>query len=158
MSLPKLYLETTIPSYQTARRSRDLQRASDQQATEDWWNLHRQHYECFVSAAVLDEVQRGDPAFAAARLAALRGIRILPETVGIVELARRLLSEQIIPMVAAEDAAHIAYAAGHGIEFLLTWNCTHINNPHLLRRIEQACAAVGFRCPVICTPAELVLP
>jgi len=158
MSLPKLYLETTIPSYLTARRSRDLQLAADQQATEDWWNFHRQHYECYISAAVLEEVQCGDPAFAAARVEKLRGLPLLPETDAVRELSERLLHEQIIPSVAADDAAHVAFAATHALDFLLTWNCKHINNPHLLRRIERACAACGLTCPVICTPAELMLP
>ena len=158
MSLPKLYLETTIPSYLTARRSRDLQLAADQQATEDWWSFHRQHYECYISPAVLEEVQCGDPAFAAARVERLRGIPMLPETGAVRELSERLLREQIIPAVAADDAAHIAFAASHALDFLLTWNCRHINNPHLLRRIERACAAYGLPCPVIGTPAELMIP
>ena len=42
MSLPKIYLETTIPSYLTARRSRDLRLAAHQEVTEEWWNDHRQ--------------------------------------------------------------------------------------------------------------------
>ena len=56
---------------------------------------------------------------------------------------------------AAGDAAHVALAAVHGMDFLLTWNCKHINNAALKRRIEAACAELGFRCPVICTPNEL---
>jgi len=48
MSLPKLYLETTIPSYLTARRSRI---AADQQTTQDWWDFRRQEYEMFVGSS-----------------------------------------------------------------------------------------------------------
>ena len=42
------------------------------------------------------------------------------------------------------------------MNLLLTWNCKHINNPHLVRRIERACAERGLTCPVICTPEELL--
>ena len=66
MSLPKLYLETTIPSYLTARRSRDMQIATDQEATESWWELHRADFEIFISQVVVREVRRGDVELAAA--------------------------------------------------------------------------------------------
>lgn len=155
MSLPRLYVETTIL---TARRSRDLQLAADQQTTEDWWNNRRQHYECFVSPVVADEVSRGDAAFAAARMARLAGLTVLPVNDAAQELTVRLLADDIIPAVAADDAVHLGVAAEHGMDFLLTWNCKHINNPHLIRRIEHACAAAGLACPIICTPAELMIP
>jgi len=71
-------------------------------------------------------------------------------------LVARLLDEQIIPPAAAPDAVHLALVAAHRIDFLLTWNCKHLHNPHLERRIEAACRACGFECPVICTPAELL--
>lgn len=158
MSLPRLYVETTVPSYLTARRSRDLLLAADQQATEDWWNDHRHYYECFVSPVVADEVTRGDAAFAAARLAKLKGLTVLPVNDAAQELTERLLREGIIPSVAADDAAHLGVAAAHAMDFLLTWNCKHINNPHLIRRIEKACVAAGLACPIICTPAELMIP
>jgi hypothetical protein len=158
MSLPRLYVETTIPSYLTARRSRDLQLAADQQTTEDWWHNHRQQYKCFISPVVADEVSRGDAAFAMARMKMLTGLIVLPVTEAAQELTLRLLAEAIIPAVAAADAAHLGVAASHAMDFLLTWNCKHINNPHLIRRIERACAAVGLACPIICTPAELMIP
>jgi len=61
-----------------------------------------------------------------------------------------------IPANAAADTAHIAFSAVHAMDFLLTWNCKHINNPHLVRRIERACAEHWLNCPVICTPEELL--
>jgi len=158
MSLPRLYLETTVPSYLTARRSGNLQLAADQQTTEDWWNHHRQHYECLVSPVVVDEIARGDASFAAARLAQLAGFPVLPVDDAAQQLTVRLLEEGIIPAIAAADAAHLGIAAAHKVDFLLTWNCKHINNPHLIRRIERACAAAGLTCPIICTPAELMIP
>lgn len=153
---PRLYLETTIPSYLAARRSRDLRLAADQETTEEWWETRRQEYELFVSEAVLEEVADGDPAFAAKRLGFLAGLPRLTATPDVDALAARLLEEHIIPPAAGPDAVHLALAAGHRMDFLLTWNCTHLHNPHLERRIEAACRGCGFVCPVICTPAELL--
>ena len=78
MSLPKLYLETTIPSYLTARRSPLARIATDQQTTQDWWDFQRHEYDLFISEAVIEEISlvpklqerarpacwRGRPAFA----------------------------------------------------------------------------------------------
>ncbi len=157
MSTPRLYLETTIPSYLAARRSRDLRIAADQETTEEWWENRRGDYEIFVSEPVLDEAAQGDPEFAARRLALLAGLPRLPLTTEAGQLASRLLTSQIIPAKAAPDALHLALAAVHDIDFLLTWNCKHIHNLNLERRIEAACRELGFQCPIICTPAELIL-
>jgi predicted nucleic acid-binding protein len=153
---PRLYLETTIPSYLVARESRDVWLLADQQATHEWWNLQRHEYDLFISEAVLLEVSRGDAVFAAARLATLREIPVLRDDPLAAKLTRRLLDEAIIPSKAADDATHLGLAAAHGLDYLLTWNCRHIKYPALRRRIEQACAAVGLECPVICSPVELL--
>ena len=76
---PRLYIETTIPSYLVARPSKQLRLAADQEATNEWWELYRHEYELFVSEIVLVEVSRGNAESAAARLAALRGIAVLDD-------------------------------------------------------------------------------
>jgi hypothetical protein len=105
---------------------------------------------------VVREVSRGDANFAAARLNHLRDVPLLPRTPEASALIAHLLARGIIPAVAEDDAAHIGLAAAHGMDFLLTWNCRHINNHHIRARIQRACEAVGLVCPDICTPAELM--
>ena len=153
---PRLYLETTIPSYLTARPSRDLRIAADEEATHEWWNERRDDFDLFISETVLREVSKGNPEMAAARIASLRGVGVLPDTPLANLLTKHLLASGIVPAVAEDDAAHMALAAAHGMDFLLTWNCTHINNRAIERRIERACAEFGVECPVICTPTELM--
>ena len=89
---------------------------------------------------------------AAARIAILRGVRVLPGTPLANQLTKHLLASGIIPEVAVDDAAHVVLAAARGMDFLRTWNCTHINS----RGIERACGDFGPECPVICTPTELL--
>jgi hypothetical protein len=155
---PRLYVETTIPSYLVARPSRDLRLAADQETTQEWWERRRHEYQLFISEAVLDEAAVGDPDFAAKRLAALEGLPRLRATPEVDTLVARLLNDEIIPAAAAPDAVHLALAARHRMDFLLTWNCRHIHNPRLERRIHAACRACGCLSPVICTPAELLEP
>ena len=153
---PRLYIETTIPSYLVARRSRDLRLAADQETTEEWWENKRHDYELFVSEVVLHEASLGDAAFAARREVFLAGLPRLAFTYESDALMKHLLATDIIPAKAAPDAAHIALSAAHRVDFLLTWNCKHIHNLKLERRIEAACRMFGLVCPIICTPAELL--
>lgn len=153
---PRLYLETTIPSYLVARRSALARISTDQQTTQDWWDFRRHEYELFVSAVVMREAARGDAEFAGKRLAVLAGIPLLADTPESDALAGRLLMGDIIPPAAAPDAFHIALAAVHRMEYLLTWNCAHIHNLKLERRIAAACQSLGCECPLICSPAELL--
>jgi hypothetical protein len=146
---PRLYLETTIPSYLVARRSRDLRLAADQETTLQWWETERHDYELFILQAVVTEVSQGDVNFAAARLEHLRDMPLLPRTPAASALIIRLLASGIIPVVAEDDAAHIGLAAAHGMDFLLTWNCRHINNHHIRSRIERACAVYELTMPDI---------
>jgi hypothetical protein len=156
MSLPKLYIETTIPSYLTAGRSQNLRLAADQETTREWWETRRQEYELFTSEIVVIECMEGVPGRAQARQDVLQGIVRLAALTEVDELAGHLVQAGIVPKHASADAAHIAMAAAHALDFLLAWNCAHINNPHLIRRIERACAERGLDCPVICTPEELL--
>ena len=156
MSLPRLYVETTIPSYLTARPSRDTVLAGQQEATRRWWEEKRGNYDLYVSELVLEETAAGDPAMAAARHAALAGLPQLAQTPEVDALATRLLERGIIPPSAAPDAEHIALAVVHAMNFLLTWNCKHIANALHRRRVEAVCAEAGLVCPIICTPHHLI--
>ena len=113
---PRLYLETTIPSYLVARPSRDLRIAADQEATQEWWDERRSDFDLFILETVVREVGRGNPEMAAARIASLRGVRVLPDTPLANRLAKHLLASGIIPAVAEDDAAHVALAAAQSNE------------------------------------------
>jgi predicted nucleic acid-binding protein len=152
---PKLYLETSIVSYLTARPSHDLILAAHQQVTRDWWET-RAEFDLYISQFVLDEAKAGDAEAAGRRLSALREASVLELTPEVGVLARNILGGGGMPAKAYVDAIHVALAAAHGLGYLLTWNCTHIANATMRSRIEAICRAAGFEPPVICTPVELV--
>lgn len=91
-------------------------------------------------------------------MTAIGGLPMLDQTPEVAALAQALVQEVPIPPRAAADAVHIAAAAVHGMQFLLTWNCTHIANATLRSRIEATCRAAGFEPSLICTPQELTPP
>ena len=154
--MESVYIETTIPSYYTGRPPRDLVLAARQRLTIEWWDLHRAKYEIFSSQVVLDETRRGDPEAAAKREEFLMAIPLLDISERVIDVAEDLIVSGIIPKKASDDAYHIACAAVHRIDYLLTWNCAHIANPHNRRRIRQQLAGHGIEMPVICTPEELI--
>jgi hypothetical protein len=153
---PRLYLETTIPSYLVARASRDAILHGQQVATQKWWEQRRSDYELFVSAFVDLEAARGDSEMALARAAAMQGLPRLAATEDVRQLAAAILNASLIPAKAEVDSSHIAVAAVHRMDILLTWNCTHIHNIAISRQIERLCARAGWLCPAICTPFDLL--
>ena len=154
--LASVYIETTIPSYLTSWPSENLLRASHQKTTKDWWAKRRGDFSLYISQFVHDEAARGDASAASDRLNALSGIPFLPITEITESLTLALLDELQLPPKAALDAAHISISATNGVDFLLTWNCRHINNAELIPRIEATCRRFDVACPVICTPEELM--
>jgi hypothetical protein len=54
------------------------------------------------------------------------------------------------------NALHIAATAYHELEYLLTWNCTHIANALILPRIRDLLDELDYPMPIICTPEEMV--
>ena len=152
----RVYLETTVPSYYTAWPSRDLVVAAHQQITHEWWRTRLQDFEVCISQFVLDEAAEGDPEAARLRLDTLRPFQLLEVTDDALALAKDLVASGAVPVKAAQDAAHIAMAAAHGIHFLLTWNCRHMANAEIIEQIEACCRRHDFACPVICTPEELL--
>ena len=152
----KVYVETTIASYLTARPSRDLVVAAHQELTIEWWTNHRQRFDLYISDIVLREAVRGDELAATKRLAELDGIDVLTLDDGARELAHLFVERRLIPEKAVEDAFHIAVATSQGMDFLLTWNCRHIANAEVIEQLEAVCLELGYRMPTLCTPEQLM--
>jgi len=154
--MKSVYIETSVISYLTARPSRDLLAAAHQQITREWWDNHRSRFDIFISPLVIGESQRGNQEAAANRIAAIVGIQILEVVEEAYLLASAIITEGILPPSAQDDAAHIALAAVHNMDYLLTWNCRHIDNAETKPLVRSLCGNKGYNCPEICTPEELM--
>jgi hypothetical protein len=69
---------------------------------------------------------------------------------------KALLDKSLIPKEYADDALHIAIAASNGMDFLVSWNFKHINNPVTRKQIEQTIENLGYESPSICSPDEFL--
>ncbi len=152
---PTVYIETTIPSFLTARPSNNLVIAGKQEVTRQWWEKRKEKYHLYVSQYVLDEASGGNEAAVRERLNALDGIELLEVDDEIIRLAGIIMATGLIPPKAETDAGHIAVATRHGVDFLITWNCAHIANAEFLIRLNYTVSEAGYFLPTICTPDEL---
>lgn len=152
----KVYIETSIVSYYTARRSRDLIVAARQEITHEIWPVLQEKFDIYISALVMQEASRGDSVVAEKRLSVVSDIPILEITQEVQSLAQFLISEKAIPAESEEDALHIAVASINGMEFLLTWNFSHINNAFMKSKIVAVIEHQGCIPPEICSPEELL--
>jgi hypothetical protein len=151
----RVYLETSLVSYVVGRLSRDVIVLGNQELTREWWLRRRGDYDLFVSEIVVREIAGGTPEVSSQRLDLVANLPILAVTVEAERLAPLLLRAGGLAANAATDALHVAVATVHGMDYLLTWNCTHIANASIRRAVERQCRLSGYEPPVICTPQEL---
>jgi hypothetical protein len=151
-----VYIETSVVSLLVANPSRDVLTAGQQQATRDWWQLRRASFECITSDETRAEAVRGDGEQIQRRLAALAGLPSLTITPEVENLAAEFLHTGALPATARSDAIHLAVASVVRADYLLTWNCRHLANAQILRRLEREATRFGWALPTVCTPMELM--
>ncbi len=151
-----VYIETSIIGYLTARSSNNLILMANLEATREWWDIRRSQFTLYISQTVLDEVARGDTEIASRRLELLRDFPLLEVSEAVQNLAAQFLAKSNLPPKAADDAIHIAVATVYGLDYLLTWNCKHIANAQIQKKLGQISFDAGYELPTICTPYELM--
>jgi predicted nucleic acid-binding protein len=152
----RLYIETTVVSYLTAKPSRDIMVAGHQEATRELWPELSDKYETYISALVFEEARKGDPDQAQMRIEAIEPFPMLDIDDEARTLAQKIITGKGIPAEYPEDALHIAVAAVNGIEVVITWNFAHLNNPFTRKMVRQIIEGEGYGCPEICSPEELL--
>ncbi len=153
---PRIYIETSIISYLAGKPSRDIIVAGYQQITHDWWDNRASQFDLFSSELVFQEASAGDSIVAKKRLAYLEDIPFLKLGTDAVDLAQIFLKKRVLPKKAGDDSLHIAIATVYGFDYLLTWNCKHIANAEIQKKIAKICGEEGYEMPTISTPLELM--
>ena len=153
-----VYIETSVVSHLTAKRTNDMFVVARQVATTEWWDTQSTHFELCTSAVTIEEAERVHPEAVARRLEALDAMTLLPITDAVDALADALIHRRALPLPsnARNDAVHIAVSAVHNIAYLLTWKFQHIANAATMSHIGEVCEQHDYRSPVICTPNELM--
>jgi len=151
-----VYIETTIVSHASAWVSSNPVTAVLQDQAKRWLMDEAPNYELVTSQFVIDEVSRGDADAAARRLEFLKDVRLLIPNNDVESIADTIISHALMPEKARLDALHVASAVIGGVQYLLTQNCRHIANAHVLPQVYDLLADMGFARMLICTPAEFL--
>lgn len=151
-----VYIETSVLGYLTARPSRNIIVAANIEITREWWNTRRSEFQLYSSQAVIKEIAQGDTEIASQRLEILSNLSLLDLNQSALDLAEQFLERSNLPAKADVDAVHIAIATVNGMDYLLTWNCKHIANAQIQRKLAEISIDFGYELPILCTPYELL--
>lgn len=116
----------------------------------------RTRTKCFVSQFVIDEAKRGDKGASAKRIEILDKLDTLeiPNSIG--DIAGKYFTALRIPERSRIDSLHLALAAWHRIDYLLSWNCKHIASARVQKTVRELNEELGIHTPIVCTPEELM--
>ena len=154
--MQSIYIETSVISFLRENPSASAESVERQRITRSWWNFYRPRYQLVTSQYVVDEANMGNPARAQERVQYLAGIPLVSLSSEIDDLAAQIMARTILPKDAIVDALHIASAAFSRVDYLLTWNCSHIANPMILPRVFRTLNDFGLPFPVVCTPKDML--
>ena len=155
MSKPRVYVETTIPSfYHETRTAPDI--VARRRWTRQWWSGAPERYELVTSSPVLDEPAGGPRERIAERLTLVRELPLLAIEPGIGEILQAYIRHKLMPADPAGDALHLALASYHKCDFLVTWNCRNLANANKFEHIRRVNTMLGLFVPILATPLELL--
>ncbi len=151
----RVYVESSVISYLTAREAKEPIARLRQLVTVDWWE-QRQKWNLFVSTAVLREIGGGNPEAAIKRLEKAEGLPVLPEHDEAALLAKHIVAVDAVPKRSPDDALHVAIATVCGMDYLLTWNMKHLYNPNRIERLYRTIREMGYTPVVLSRPDEFL--
>jgi predicted nucleic acid-binding protein len=155
MNKPRVYVETTIPSFhQETRTAPEI--VARREWPRQWWSAALNRYELVTSPAVLDELTGGLPERSANWLALVARLPVLTVEPAIADIVQTYIQHKIMPADPAGDALHLALASYHKCDFLVTWNCEHLANANKFGHIRRINTMLGLFVPTLVTPLELL--
>ena len=155
MQKPRVYVETSIPSFYHELRTTPAVVAR-RDWTRQWWDNAPAKYELLTSPAVINELSAGIPERSELRLSLIRDLPLLPIEQAITEIAATYVQQKVMPADPTGDALHLAIASFHKCDFLVTWNCAHIANANKFGHIRRVNSMLGLFVPALVTPLELL--
>ena len=104
----------------------------------------------------MEEISTGDLEAVKRRLEKVDTFKRLELNVYVEKMAQVYVDRLKIPKKSALDAVHLAAASIHNMDYLVTWNCSHIANGIVIKKLLEVNTSYGVKTPVICTPEELL--
>lgn len=152
---PTVYIETTIPSFYWETRT-DSESIAMKDWTREWWDGPRMLCDCWTSVAVMEELESGEHPEKEQKLDLLENALLLEINDEIREIAQVYIDNYLMPKDVAGDALHVAVASYYKMDYLLTWNCTHLANARKKQHLRRINGRLRLDTPEIITPLELL--
>jgi predicted nucleic acid-binding protein len=153
--MSRIYIETTIPSFYFEVR-RDAANVARREWTRQWYDDAVRTQDIVTSAAVLQELQRGDFPNKSDAIAMITSLDALAITDEVLQIVDEYIARRLMPQDPAGDALHLALASHHNCDFLVTWNCKHLANAKKFGPIHRVNDMLGLPTPILTTPLELI--
>lgn len=153
--LPRVYVETTIPSFYYEVRT-EPEMVARRIWTRTWWDEQRIVYDLVTSDAVIDELEQGSFSAREEAIGLIEDLPMLEIGDPIADIVATYISRRVMPADPAGDALHRALSSFHKCDFLLTWNCRHLANANKFGHIRRVNTILGLATPSIVTPLELL--
>jgi predicted nucleic acid-binding protein len=151
----RIYVETSVVSYLTAKPSRDPTLVARQLQAKALWAA-RDLFTLVASEAVIDEAVRGNSSQIALRKSVLADLPLLRMSAEAQHLAQLLIDRKAFPQKAFADAVHIAIATTHSIKVVASFNFRHLASVFARAKIESTLRQLGYEPPLIATPEEIL--
>ena len=113
-------------------------------------------FEAFISEAVIEEIRQGDASASEKRMSIVSGLTVLSLNDDVRELVHFYGSKLGLPKKAKPDILHIAFAVSYEMDYMLTWNCAHLANGGVMRKLLDLNEFINRYTPLIVTPEELL--
>ncbi len=153
--MARIYVETSIASFYFEVRS-EPEMVARRNWTREWFDLSSGADELVTSAAVLQELERGDFPGRKDAIDLILGLLPMAITDRVLEIVDEYISQRLMPLDPAGDALHLALASHHNCDFLVTWNCKHLANANKFGHIRRVNGLLGLMVPSLVTPLELL--
>lgn len=150
-----VYIETTIPSFFHESRT-EPEMVARRIWTRQWWEEQRKGFKCYISEAVIEELEDGDNPAKGIVTSLIDDLDILDMNDNIKDIIDVYLQNFLMPKERLGDAVHLALASYYKCDFLLTWNCAHIANANKYQHIKIINQRLDLFTPCIVTPMELM--
>ena len=139
----RVYIDTTVISYLTARPAHDVFVAGHQQSTRDWWDTASNRCELVISELFRQECRVRRSRHSTCRLSILASLATLHATAEADGLAESSFVRRPV-----RDAVRIAIAAANGVQYLVPRNFA-TSKTRARPLIESACRLAGFEPPTM---------
>jgi len=127
-----------------------------QQWTRSWWDDCRHEYSLVTSAAVIDELMKGEYPTKNDALNLISTLPLVAVEEAIADIVQTYIRHKVMPSDPVGDALHLALASYHTCDFLLTWNCNHLANANKFGHIRRVNGLLGLYVTLLVTPLELL--